>query len=238
MSYQCQLQRHSRTLDTSSDDGNCLFRCISKEFFGTEKYHLRIRQLTVMFLQEAAGYFSRICVSDHGEEQLEKRCTRMRNSCEWGSTINIMAVASVWSSHIPPHVPVHHVSSGSCGIFLTDLCIWSWRTIGKAMYQDEEQLWMGFNNRPYGSCICFEFPYTTPCSCPHQMGMVEVFSCTPLTLQPVIWRPFTLDNKALPIQSNTVLNYASKTGVTLTVSSMLNWTSSATTPTFRSDRFW
>lgn len=110
-SYNClvaELQRYSRTVDTTTGDGNCLFRSISKEFFGTERYHTRIQQLTVTFLDEAGDYFSRICQSVH-QEDLKKRCSRMQNDYEWGSTIELLALASIFQIPLylfcQPYVP-------------------------------------------------------------------------------------------------------------------------------------
>ena len=43
------LEQQNHTIDKIQGDGNCMFRSLSKELFGSEKYHLDLRKLVTDF---------------------------------------------------------------------------------------------------------------------------------------------------------------------------------------------
>lgn len=46
------LQQQNRTIDCTIGDGNCFFRSVSKELFGTQCYHLEVRKLICEFEEQ------------------------------------------------------------------------------------------------------------------------------------------------------------------------------------------
>ncbi len=49
-----------RCIDLINPDGNCMFRAVSKELLGTDRYHFQVRTLAVEFMATNPNYFSAV----------------------------------------------------------------------------------------------------------------------------------------------------------------------------------
>ena len=65
-----------RRIDYITPDGNCLFRSLSKEILGHQKFHHLIRQYILEFMKEHEDAYV-FGVKDH--------CKQMENLGEWGT---------------------------------------------------------------------------------------------------------------------------------------------------------
>ena len=76
-------------------DGNCFFRSISYIVTGTQKYHKRIRDLVVQYLENNARVFKKI---HDREDYIDETC--MDNLGEWATEVEIIATASLFATDI------------------------------------------------------------------------------------------------------------------------------------------
>ena len=90
------LKACGRRINTTTPDGNCLFRSLSKGLLGTEKYHYRIRTTLFGFIYGNAKIFL-----PHIEQKY-KRSVDIRNYCRsmdtggvWGTEIELLAAATL-----------------------------------------------------------------------------------------------------------------------------------------------
>ena len=49
-----------RCIDLINPDGNCMFRAVSKELLGTDRYHFQVSTLAVEFMATNPNYFSAV----------------------------------------------------------------------------------------------------------------------------------------------------------------------------------
>ena len=85
-----------RRIDYIQPDGNCLFRALSKEILGHEKFHHLIRQSLIQFTRENGHLFEKIVFSG----TLEAHCKKMECIGCWGSQIEINAVATLLKAKV------------------------------------------------------------------------------------------------------------------------------------------
>lgn len=82
-------------------DGNCLFRAISDQLYGSERFHQDIRQRLVDFIAREKDIFAPF-VELEGES-MDAYCTRMRRSGEWGGNPELYAAAKSFNIHLVVH---------------------------------------------------------------------------------------------------------------------------------------
>ena len=80
-----QLAMENRKIDYIRGDGNCFFRTVSKQLYGTEKYHKALRSLTVDIVATNRSVFVQFI--DGGDLQV-------RNSC-WGTLVKLCLVQNM-----------------------------------------------------------------------------------------------------------------------------------------------
>ena len=68
-------------IDYISPNGNCLFRLLSKELLGHEKFHHLMRQILMKFIKENDSKFRAYVIG----ESVENHCKRIENLGEWGT---------------------------------------------------------------------------------------------------------------------------------------------------------
>ena len=86
-----ELRQAERNLDYIAGDGNCLYRAISKIVFGEQKYHSQVRTLLTDFVEENSSLFTNHFL---GESSVAYG-KRMRKSGQWGSQIELRAMATI-----------------------------------------------------------------------------------------------------------------------------------------------
>lgn len=91
------LAKISRRIDQISGDGNCLFRALSKEVFGSERFHCWLRNRIVDFMADNSPLFDQIRIND---ETMEAHLRRMRADGIWATTLELFAAASFFEKNI------------------------------------------------------------------------------------------------------------------------------------------
>ena len=84
-----------RCIDLINPDGNCMFRAISKELLGTDKYHYQVRTLAVEFMATNSNYFSPIIANYHSRS-LKEHILLMKVDHVWGTAVELQAMASLY----------------------------------------------------------------------------------------------------------------------------------------------
>ncbi|GIL73570.1 hypothetical protein Vretimale_5178 [Volvox reticuliferus] len=69
-------------------DGNCQFRALSDQLYGTPDYHASVRQAVVDTLQDRASSYSCYVPGEYGQY-----CTSMSKSGTWGDHVTLQAAA-------------------------------------------------------------------------------------------------------------------------------------------------
>ena len=85
-----------RRIDHTQGDGNCLFRALSKEMLGHEKFHYLIRQILTQFIKENGRQFQGYVF----EGTIEAHSKRMEYLGQWGTQVEIMAAATLLKAEI------------------------------------------------------------------------------------------------------------------------------------------
>ena len=90
------LEACGRRINTTTPDGNCLFRSLSKGLLGTEKYHYRIRTTLFGFIYGNAKIFlPHIEQKYNCSVEIRKYCLSMDISGIWGTEIELLAAATL-----------------------------------------------------------------------------------------------------------------------------------------------
>lgn len=78
-----------RIIDHINSDGNCLFRSISKELLGHEKFHHVLRRITIQFMKVNLEQFKEY------HDSMEAHLQKMVNLGVWGTSAEIYAIATL-----------------------------------------------------------------------------------------------------------------------------------------------
>ncbi|KIR37126.1 hypothetical protein I352_00438 [Cryptococcus deuterogattii MMRL2647] len=96
-----EISRLGLTLRDVQGDGNCLFRCLSDQLYGTEKRHTEIRKIVCDYLDSHKETMEGFVVPFMKEgEGYEGYVQRMRQSKQFGSHIEIQAAARIFQRDI------------------------------------------------------------------------------------------------------------------------------------------
>ena len=85
-----------RRIDHIKGDGNCLFRAISKELLGHEKFHHLVRHFLVHFISANGKQFQEYL----SEGKIEAHLQRMRNLGQWGTSVEIFGLATLLKTKV------------------------------------------------------------------------------------------------------------------------------------------
>ena len=107
------LQQQNRQLDSIKGDGNCLFRSISKELLGNEKYHTMIRGIIVDFTEQNSDLFK--CLLFSGT--MAEPCKEMRQWGKWGSHIELQALSCLLQVEVYIFSPKRQGAGYEWGLF-------------------------------------------------------------------------------------------------------------------------
>ncbi|GAB1598621.1 OTU domain-containing protein 3-like [Argonauta hians] len=95
----------NRRIDLVVGDGNCFFRSLSKEVFGSEKFHRWIRIRVVEYMNQRPALFSLFL---DGNETIEEHVEKMKADKVWATTAEIFAGATFLGMDIYLLTPVVH----------------------------------------------------------------------------------------------------------------------------------
>ena len=93
-----KLAKYQRFIDVIIGDGNCFFRTISKELFGTEKFHPGLRQILVAFVIHNPSLFQALDFTNN----FKKHCNKMSRNGVYATQVELQATAMFLQ--LPLHV--------------------------------------------------------------------------------------------------------------------------------------
>ncbi|GFO49696.1 otu domain-containing protein 1 [Plakobranchus ocellatus] len=103
-----QLSQESRKVDYIRGDGNCFFRALSKQLYGTEKYHKAVRSLIVDVIATNRSSFAQFIDG----QDIQAHIDRMSEENTWATTCEIYAAATYLQRDIfmltPDHSNTHY----------------------------------------------------------------------------------------------------------------------------------
>lgn len=113
------LQKYNRKRFHVLGDGNCLFRAISHQLFGSDEIHFSVRSLLQRFENLNADIFSPFLMAVN-KPTMEEHIKYIGNPCTWGTHLEMLAVATYYK------LPVYYV----CEINNESMeCMFKWNVI-------------------------------------------------------------------------------------------------------------
>ncbi|KAL8624550.1 hypothetical protein ACOMHN_005851 [Nucella lapillus] len=91
-----KLTAQDRQIDYIRGDGNCFFRAISKDVYGSEEYHAECRQAVCDLIQDNADHFRQYI----DDSSVTAHVTEMRVQSTWATTCEIYAAATLLGREI------------------------------------------------------------------------------------------------------------------------------------------
>merc|ERR1719203_1430754 len=82
------------------EDGNCLFRSICHQVYGTEDYHQLVRQKCVRYLQSEYNYFRSFVPGGNDRVTFDAYCNKMACNGIWGDNLEIQAFSELYGRSI------------------------------------------------------------------------------------------------------------------------------------------
>jgi len=86
------LSKQNRSIDIIISDGNCFFRAISKELFGEEKHHERLRTILVEYIKLNRRNFQQYM--SHGSGSITGHCNSMQKLGVFATQVEIHALST------------------------------------------------------------------------------------------------------------------------------------------------
>ena len=113
--FQKKLELYNYDLHIVSGDGNCLFRSISDQIYGTDKHNLIIREKCMDYIEKNSIFYSQYI--EGGEKQMPEYIKRKRKSGVWGDNMEIQALSEIYKRpieiYINPDKPITSFSNVS-----------------------------------------------------------------------------------------------------------------------------
>lgn len=75
-------------------DGNCLFRSVSHQLYGTTQYHDLVRAVSMDYVSIEREYFSQFVVG--GLERIDEYIEHQRSNGAWGDDVEIQAMSEIY----------------------------------------------------------------------------------------------------------------------------------------------
>ena len=95
------LKASGRRLNTTTADGNCLFRSLSKALLGTENFHYRIRTTLFGFIYLNSKFFlPHIEQRYKSKVEIRQYCLEMDTVGVWGTDVELLAAATMLQAPI------------------------------------------------------------------------------------------------------------------------------------------
>ena len=96
--FEHKLEVRKLKIKEVAGDGNCLFRAVSDQLYGTEDHHDVLREWCMNYLVVEKEYFSQYIVG--GMEAFEDYVTNKRQSSVWGDDLEIEALSEIYGRPI------------------------------------------------------------------------------------------------------------------------------------------
>ncbi|DAZ97259.1 TPA: LOW QUALITY PROTEIN: hypothetical protein N0F65_009310 [Lagenidium giganteum] len=102
-----QIVRHYRRLEWRivrvQADGNCLFRALSDQLYGSEIFHEDVRKRVVGYIEREARFFQPFVENEKAVETVAQYCRRMSRDGEWGGNPELFAAARLFTIELVIH---------------------------------------------------------------------------------------------------------------------------------------
>lgn len=85
-------------IERMGEDGNCLFRSISHQVYGTQAHHKLVRLKCVEYMRYESFYFQNFITG--GPEEFNEYCEKMMRNGEWGGHVEIQAMSEIYQRRI------------------------------------------------------------------------------------------------------------------------------------------
>ena len=95
LDFQKSLEQVNLEIKKITGDGNCLFRAISHQVYGTDKYHKIIREKCMDYIEVQKRFFEEFIDGDF-EEYIKKK----RKDGIWGDDIELEAISEIYNRPI------------------------------------------------------------------------------------------------------------------------------------------
>ena len=89
------LLEKNLTMNVVSGDGNCMFRAVSDQVYGTDKHYAILRQKCMDYIELLKSFFE-----PYIDEDFDKYIKRMREDKTWGDDIELEALSELYSRPI------------------------------------------------------------------------------------------------------------------------------------------
>ena len=84
-----------RCVDLINPDGNCMFRAVSKELLGIDRYYFEVWTLVVEFMGTNPTYFSEI-LGNYQSRSLQEHILQIKIDHVWGTAVELQAMACLY----------------------------------------------------------------------------------------------------------------------------------------------
>lgn len=92
--FNTKLTQKGLTVKEVAGDGNCLFRSVSDQIYGSEEYHDIVRKYCMDYIDVEKEFFSQYIVG--GIEAFESYVTNKRQNGVWGDDLEIEALSEMY----------------------------------------------------------------------------------------------------------------------------------------------
>lgn len=99
-SFSGLLESSGLTIRDVSNDGNCFFRAVSDQLYGTEDYHMKLRERACDYLLLHKEHY-RFFVDD--EQSFEDYVSEMRNDGVWADNLELQAISMACDVNVRVH---------------------------------------------------------------------------------------------------------------------------------------
>eukprot|EP00177_Eucheuma_denticulatum_P001843 GFKZ01003289.1.p2 GENE.GFKZ01003289.1~~GFKZ01003289.1.p2 ORF type:complete len:424 (+),score=65.08 GFKZ01003289.1:555-1826(+) len=99
-SFSRLLEGSGLTIRDVSNDGNCFFRAVSDQLYGTEDYHMKLRERACNYLSLHKEHY-RFFVDD--EQSFEDYVSDMRKDGVWADNLELQAISMACDANIRVH---------------------------------------------------------------------------------------------------------------------------------------
>ena len=83
-----------------SGDGNCLFRAVSDQIYGDEKYYRAIRRICLEYIEMEEDFFKNFVVQGTNPKKFREYVIRKREDGVWGDDVEIQALSEIYNKSV------------------------------------------------------------------------------------------------------------------------------------------
>ena len=89
------LNRNGRNIHSILCDGNCLFRALSHQLYGTDEHHLFLWTTLVRYENLNCSTFETYLIPSMNEYSIPSHCNKLASPGVWGTQVELVATATL-----------------------------------------------------------------------------------------------------------------------------------------------